>query len=670
MDTLQFAQPYWLLGGLICCSATMLLLQLVQRQRQATLAKFASVQLLGRLTRHVSAGRRRLKQVLLLSAIFLLFAALARPQYGFTWIEVKRKGIDILFALDTSKSMLAEDTRPNRLQRTKLGIMDFVDRLQGDRVGLMPFAGSGYLMCPLTLDYDAFSQSLASIDTEIIPLGGTNISAAIVEAEQVLQNDANHKILVLLTDGENLEGDAMEAAKRAKEKGMTIYTVGVGTPGGELIPLSDRGAAGFVRDERGSYVTSKLDDKTLTAIAEATGGLYVPLGDGGEGLESIYQQKLQLVPREELAERRRKVPIEHFGWPLSAAIVILLLEYLVPERKSGRRLSLSAIASAGRRLGKTAPVVLLALSLMSAPNPALASPAEDAYNSGDFIKASELYDQALKKHPDDPKLRYNYGTAAYRNNLYDEAIAAFSEALKSDDLSLQQKAYYNRGNALFRKGAEIRQADPQATGEKWQEALESFDSALKLDPDDTLARENRAFVAHELEQLEQELQQQNPNQDNRGQDENDQDQSQEKQQGQEQQQGDEQKQQQGEQQKQDAGQQQESSSAETPQPDNSAKQDQPESEARDSAAPSESREEQAVADSGETQPEPAGERKEEPAGGTAVDQDAEQLRDQQRRELGKMTREEALNLLNALKNEEGELNFVPREQEPSVRRDW
>ncbi len=671
MDSLQFAQPYWLLGGLICCIATLLLLRLLERQRQATLAKFASVQLLGRLTRHVSTRRRRFKQVLLLLAIFLLFAALARPQYGFTWIEVKRKGIDILFALDTSKSMLAEDTRPNRLQRAKLGIMDFVDRLQGDRVGLMPFAGSGYLMCPLTLDYDAFSQSLTSVDTEIIPLGGTNISAAITEAEQVLQNDANHKILVLITDGENLEGNAVEAAKRAKEKGMTIYTVGVGTPGGELIPRSGRGAAGFIKDDSGTYVTSKLDEKTLIDIAEATGGLYVPLGDGGEGLESIYRQKLQLVPREELAERRRKVPIERFGWPLSAAIVLLFLEYLVQERKSGRRLSLSAIASAGRRLGKTAAAVLLALSLISVHRPALASPAEDAYNSGDYLKASELYSQALKKHPDDPKLHYNLGTAAYKNNLHDEAIAAFTEALKSDDLALQQKAYYNRGNALFQKGAESRQADPQATSEKWQEALESFDSALKLDPDDTLARENRAVVARELEQLKQQLQQKNPSQDNRRQEENNQDQAQEKQQAQKQQQGDQQKPQKGEQEKKESGQKQEQSSAETPQPDNSAEQNQPEPEKQDSSAANESREQKkAGAGSGDIHPEPANGSKEEPASGSAVDQNAEKLRDQQRRELGKMTREEALNLLNALKNEEGKLNFVPEGQEPSVRRDW
>ncbi len=647
---MQFVYPLWIFAGLICCTAIIFFLHLLQKRRQVTLEKFASAQLLGRLTRHVSSRRRRFKHVLLLLAIFLLFVALARPQFGFTWVEVKRKGIDILFALDTSRSMLAEDTKPNRLQRARLGIMDFVGQLEGDRVGLMPFAGVGYLMCPLTLDYDAFNNSLTTVTTDLIPVGGTNIEEVITGAEQILKNDANHKILILLTDGENLQGDALGAAQKAKENGMTIYTVGVGTPGGELIPLPGKDHAGFVKDEAGKYVTSKLDEKSLTAIAEATEGIYVPLGNGGEGLEQIYQQKLELIPKEELAERRHKVPIDRFGWPLTAAIILLILEYLVPERKSNHALSIPNIITVGRRMKKQlTPMLIVMLALAASAPRAMASEAEEAYGTGDYLKASELYSKALKEHPNDPKLHYNMGTVAYKNNLYDEAIASFSEALKSEDLSLQEKAYYNRGNTHFQKGLESQQATPQATVEQWQQALESYDGALQLSPEDTSAIENRQFVAQKLEELQKQMEEQQ-------QDQNDQQDN--KQEQEDQQQGD---QQQGDQQQTD-----DSKSSEKDRTDDQSPEDNPDNGER---------EQDQQQNPNDTQPQ--NEKQQENSDNlqnqenSAADQEAEKQRDIERRELGKMTKEEAENLLNALKNEEGELNFVPRRQQDTpIRRDW
>ncbi|MCP4342151.1 MAG: VWA domain-containing protein, partial [Desulfobulbaceae bacterium] len=328
-----FAQPHWLFVGLIACIGLAFLFRFMQKRRQAALEKFAAHQLIGRLTRNISGSRRRYKNILLLLAVFMCFAALARPQYGFKWVEVQRKGIDLLFALDTSKSMLTEDIKPYRLKRAHLAILDFVRQLEGDRVGLMPFAGSSYLMCPLTLDYDAFEHSLSAITTKIIPRGGTNIAVVINKAVETLNNAANHKILIILTDGENLEGDAIKAAEETAKLGLTVYTVGVGTSEGELIPVAGENGKGFVKDKEGNFVTSRLDETTLSAIAEKSGGLYVPLGPSGEGLETIYQQKLALIPKEELAERRHKVPLERFEWPLAAGLLILVLELLVGERK-------------------------------------------------------------------------------------------------------------------------------------------------------------------------------------------------------------------------------------------------------------------------------------------------------------------------------------------------
>ncbi|RUM42909.1 MAG: hypothetical protein DSY80_06455 [Desulfocapsa sp.] len=498
-----FAEPFWLVAGVCVVLLLVIFFNRMQQKRQQELARFASSHLLGKLCASVSGKRRSLKKMLLLLAIMCCFTALSRPQYGVKWVNVKRKGIDILFAIDTSKSMLAEDVRPNRLQRAKYGVLDFVGQLEGDRVGLMPFAGAAFLMCPMTIDYNAFESSLQALDTSIIPKGGTDLAGLIQEAEAALSNEANHKILVLITDGENLEGDAMEAAKAAAEKGVTIYTVGVGTSEGELIPLTRDGKTGFVKDSNGKFITSQLDEKTLTAIAEATSGLYVPLGASGEGLQSIYQQKLSLVPKEDLVEKRHKVPVERFEWPLGVSIVLLIVEFLIGGRKSKRSLHIPFVKTAGRR--KKNPVAAVVLCcLLFWGNGARASIGEDAYGKEDYLSASAFYNEQLELSPDDPLLLYNYGTAAYKNNLFEDAAQSFSKALKSDDLNLQELAYYNRGNALFQLGNESLQTDKEHCIDLWQQAVESYDGALQLNSNNDDASFNQNLVQKKLEELKKE----------------------------------------------------------------------------------------------------------------------------------------------------------------------
>ena len=298
---ITFAQPIWIIVGAGICVGLVFFFRRLRNQRIEHLGRFAAVELLDRLTRNISNQRRLLKNILFLAAVFCCFLALARPQYGFKWIDVKRKGIDILFAIDTSKSMLAKDIKPNRLERAKFGVMDFVSQLDGDRVGLLPFAGSAFLLCPLTMDYNAFEQSLNAVDTSIIPTSGTDLGAAIAEAETVLNNQANHKILILITDGENLAGDAIKAAAKAHENGMTIITIGVGTSEGELIPDSSTAGSGYKKDRQGKFITSRLDEATLEKIGAASGGLYAQLGNRGQGLATISQKKLSRIPKEELA---------------------------------------------------------------------------------------------------------------------------------------------------------------------------------------------------------------------------------------------------------------------------------------------------------------------------------------------------------------------------------
>lgn len=470
---------------------------------------FASGHLLERLTQSVSPALRITKRILLIMAIASIFLALARPQVGFRWKEVKRKGIDILMAVDTSKSMLANDVRPNRLERSKMGIMDFVSKLEGDRVGLIPFSGTAFLMCPLTLDYDAFRQSLMALDTGIIPEVGTDLGNAIHEAEFAFSNKANHRILILITDGEDLEGQALAAAKEAAARGMTIYTVGVGTPAGELIPLDGPGKGGaFLKDEKGQVVKSRLDEKMLRQIAEATGGLYRPLGRQAEGLEAIYQQKLSLVPKQELAERMQRVPIDRFEWPLLFALVLLVIEFVIGDRRPSRKI-LPVIKTASRRplaMRKAAVaslVTLFFLALFVRPHNTLASPqgAEKAYKKGDYALATKEYKEAAEKSPEDKKLQFNLGAATYKDKNYKEASNAFRKALESPELSLQNLAYYNLGNTLYRQGQVTEKSDPKTTIKQWEEAIEAYGGAIKLNTEDEDARFNREFVKKKLEEL-------------------------------------------------------------------------------------------------------------------------------------------------------------------------
>jgi Ca-activated chloride channel homolog len=401
--------------GLIICAGIVGLFIRFDRRREADLAKLVHPRFRQRLTEGFSPPLRNLKRGLWLLAVFLLFVAVARPQKGYEWREVKRKGIDILFAVDTSRSMLAEDLTPNRLERARLGIIDFVSKLEGDRVGLIPFAGTAFALCPLTLDYVAFRESLNALDTDLIPRQGTDLASAIKEAERLFnENGNNHRVLVLLTDGEDLQGDVLDAAKAATGKGMAIYTVGVGSPSGASIPIRyPNGRTDYVRDEKGQVVKTTLDEGTLKKIAEVTGGLYVSLGRGAEGLNKIYQEKLRLVPKSELEQKMERIPLERFEWPLGAAFSLLLLEFFIRDRRRVKSVSpMAALTS-----------VTACLLILTGTSRA-----------------------------QDTRQTYNQGTEAYQKGDFGKAVESLRASLKTQDLALQQRSYYNLGNTLFRAG--------------------------------------------------------------------------------------------------------------------------------------------------------------------------------------------------------------------------
>jgi Ca-activated chloride channel family protein len=531
---MKFAEPLWMLAGLVACGALFWAWRRYDARQRAALATFASSHLHAQLTASFSAARRNWKRGLFLAAVGCLFVALARPQAGFRWEEVKRRGIEVIFAVDTSRSMLTPDVKPDRLTRAKLAVDDFVSHLNGDGAGLIAFAGYAFLQCPITLDYDAFHESLSAIDTTIIPRGGTDIASAIREAQAALQNrPGSDKILVLLTDGEDLEGSALDAAKAAAKDGLKIYTVGVGTANGDLIPIPAEQGGGFVKDDAGQFVKSHLDEAGLKAIAEATGGLYAPLGAQSQGLETIYQQALAPLAKHDLASRQQKVYTERFQWPLAASLALLLGSMLLgTRRRIARKHDAPAVEIARPQFMAQSAAAMLGVLLFIPFSQAQASPAaaEQAYQKGDFATAEREYAAAAQHNTNTPDLQFNVGTAAYKAGQFPQAAEAFQKSLGSKPsadakrLAAQEDAYYNLGDTLYRTGQKAEQSKPEETIQSWEQAVKTYDAALQLRADDIDAKYNRDFVKRKLEELKKKQEQKKKDEQKQKQDQKDKDQ--------------------------------------------------------------------------------------------------------------------------------------------------
>lgn len=309
------------------------------RKRKKLLAQWGSI--VPYEPTRIQKWRSRLRIVCLCIAAVCFCIAAARPQWGFKMERRQHVGVNILFAIDTSKSMLATDVRPNRLELAKMSILELLKSIRGAHVGLIAFAGTAFLQCPSTNDIGAFKAALSVLDVNTIKRGGTNLSAAMNMSLELFDDQANHKQIILLTDGENLAGDVLKTAQKLASRGIVVHTVGIGTPNGSTISLpADKGLSGFLKDRDGKVVITKLDEKTLKSIAETTKGFYAPLGNAGDGLQVIYNLALKNLSKESF-ESLEKVPIERYGWFLGAALLFLALEPLLYswkplKRKGGR----------------------------------------------------------------------------------------------------------------------------------------------------------------------------------------------------------------------------------------------------------------------------------------------------------------------------------------------
>ncbi len=486
------------------------------RARQKLLAQFIQARLLSSLTIGISPARQKIRFTLVILAVAFLVIALARPQRGFDLQEVAQNGLDIVVAVDTSKSMLATDIAPNRLARAKLAALELMQEAKTDRLGLVAFAGDAFLSCPLTIDNTVFQQSVQALDMNSIPQGGTALAAAINTALATFKEKDHYRALVVFTDGEDNDAGALEAAQNAAKEGLKIFTIGIGSAEGAMVRVADaNGNSDYVRDEQGNVLKSHLNEQLLQQIASAAGGFYLPLR-GANTIDTLYERGLAPLPKSEGKEKLVRRYHEQFQWPLAAAILLLLAEMFLPERKRDKKTLSNDLPHPGplpKERGKHSPasgvaVALVLFTLLGFTERTIASPSSalHEYKAGNYTNAFQEYERLAQISTNDLRLVFNVGAAAYGATNYDEAFKNFMAVTAAPDLKLQQQAYYNLGNTQYRMG-ELK-FTPSSEGldameESWKQALQSYSRASQLNTNDMDAAYNMAFVKKQIELIAQ-----------------------------------------------------------------------------------------------------------------------------------------------------------------------
>ena len=540
---MNFGAPNWL-WTLAILPLLVLLYAQAERRSSIKLREFVSPRLLPQLAGNVDRVRRAIRFAFVLLALALAIGALAKPRWGYTYEDVKRRGLDLLFAVDTSRSMLSNDVAPNRLERVKLAAQDLITDLQGDRVGLIAFAGRAFLQAPLTIDYDAAVESINDLDTKTIPEGGTNIGEAIALATRTFGKSAmGNRALIIFTDGEELSGDAVNEAKKAADAGVKIFTIGVGTAQGSLIPVEGKGEGGFVKDAKGQVVKSKLDENRLHEIAQATGGMYLHLESGPQTMRQLYTEGLSKLKTAEIDARLSSRAIERYEWPLAGAIVALIASLFINDRKRTKTPGRSPVKH---------EVLVAASLLFVAVAEVNAVSGIDLYNKGQYEDAYAQFQKDLQHNinpADMPKMQFDAGVAAYKLRNYDKALEAFSQSLVHRSPRLQEKSRYNLGRTLEDR-ADFSKTNEEALKDL-ENAAQHYEQALKLDPEDKAAAERLEIVRKKIEKLKEHPKQPPPQSQKNQQNKKDQKKDQQQDQQQQQQQSQNDQQQNQDQQKQD-----------------------------------------------------------------------------------------------------------------------
>jgi Ca-activated chloride channel family protein len=609
----------------------------VFRRKKSLLSRMGAWELVQRLIESTSSTKQIVKAVLLVLGIGLLIFSLSRPQYGSIERPIARKGVDIFIAIDTSLSMMAEDIAPNRLARAREQLKGLIHRLKGDRVGIITFAGTAFIQCPLTLDYGLAQNILDTINIDSVPVQGTAIGEAIRTATRSFERSAKgEKVLVLLTDGEDHETNPEGAAKEAAKEGVRIYSIGIGSEKGEPIRLAD---GSYKRDKEGHTVNSRLDLVLLQKIAQLTNGKTIKANPtGGLELDAIYED-IGLLQKQTLRSQTYTIYEERFQYFLLPVILILILEMLASDRKrtGAPRLAFLLIS-----------LPFLFGFRLSDPLAKLNEQGNKAFQNKEYDKALEFYKNAQVESPESPEIHFNIGNVLLKEQKYDDAIQEFEKAaalFKEQDRIAN--ANYNIGVAHYRTAEQLASMENyQEAIKKLEEAMAANQTAMRKNPGDEDPKFNYEQSKRLWKELLEKLKEQQQQQQQQQQQNQEQNQDQQQQQnGESEKSKEEQKKQ--EQQKSETGENQEK------------KEEEQKEQQKQEEKPAEKKEEKTAK---------AEEKKED----EKSPENSEQK--QQEAKIGEMSREDALRLLSTLPEENKEalkealkLQYSRR---PGTDKDW
>lgn len=494
----MFADVQFLYLGIIALSFLVVLTVWSEKKKSKRLQLLTTKTLLAKLVPNYSKAKKNTKLCFLLLSFVFAFLALARPQWGKEQKISTPRGIDVLVAVDVSKSMLARDITPNRLERVKLGLSNLMGKVQGNRLGLIAFAGSAFLQCPLTLDHQAFLKTLEHLEVGVIKSHGTNLALPIDEAARSFAEVDKDRFLILISDGEDLEGEGLKRAKLAKTQGIKIFTIGIGSSTGAFIPTDPTNLPprNFLKDRNGKPVLTKMDEQGLRKIAESADGRYFPLGSTGQGLVETFEILKNIGHERNNRQLSTELPIERFQPFVLLALLFLFLEVLTPNAKNLRKVGLLSIFP------------LLFGGCFKRDD---VQRAEDATARGDPSEAARFYSLEINASSEsnatiDPWLYLNAGLSYLEANSLVEAEKFLIQAVEKSegDSDLQSVALNSLGNLYYRKTNEwLHQQNLTDANKSWQTALDHYENAFKIASNgNDKAEKNFKSLQKEIKKLE------------------------------------------------------------------------------------------------------------------------------------------------------------------------
>ena len=498
----RFEDPIYL-WLLVLIPVLALIRFITYRNKKKKLRKFGDPKLLKELMPDVSRFRPSVKFWILLGALALLIIMLARPQMGTKISQEKRTGIETIIALDISNSMLAEDIVPSRLDRSKMMVENLVDHFTNDKIGLIVFAGDAFVQLPITSDYVSAKMFLSSIDPSMMATQGTDIAAAInMSMNSFTQEEGIGKAIIVITDGEDHEGGALEAAEAAKKKGMRVYVLGVGSSQGAPIPIP--GTGNYMKDNTGNTVMSALNEDMCKQVAAAGGGVYIHVENNSAAQQQL-DNELDKLSKKETSTTVYSDYDEQFQAFGILALLLLIIEICILDRRNPLLKNLSLFKRNGRLQKSVRIIVFICISLSACFSPLTSyaqtdrqyvSQGNKLYRAGDFANAEVSYRKAVEKNPRNPQAAYNLGNALMAQKKDSAAIEQFQNAAKLETNPMRKyRAFHNMG--VICQGHKM-----------YGEAIEAYKNALRLNPEDNETRYNLVLCKHQKNKQDQNQQNQ------------------------------------------------------------------------------------------------------------------------------------------------------------------